>query len=66
MIELTNISQSDFENYKTIFIDEETIELIEIFKHPSETVQDKAASEFNRYFPNGKTKENEDQPTFFY
>ena len=59
MIKLTQISQADFENYKRIFIDEETIELNENYKYPIEQSRAKAVKEFEKYFPQGKTQKNE-------
>lgn len=56
MIELTKISQSNFEKYKSIFIEEETTELIENYKYPANLAKDKAIKEFDKCFPNEKKK----------
>jgi ribosomal protein S18 acetylase RimI-like enzyme len=59
MIKLIEISQLDFEKYRSIFIEDETIELIENYKYPIDVSKDKAIKEFDQCFPNGKTKDNE-------
>lgn len=59
MIELIQITQIDFEKYKSIFIEEETIELIENYKYPPDVSKDKAIKEFDKCFPDGETQKNE-------
>lgn len=59
MIKLTKISKIEFEKYKNIFIEEETIEVSENYKYTLEQAKENALRDFDKYFPNGKTKKNE-------
>ena len=59
MIKLSNITPIEFDKYKKIFIQEEAIELIQMYKHTSDQADIKAKDEFSRYFPKGNIKKNE-------
>ncbi len=59
MIELTAITSIEFEKYKNIFIKEEAIEATDVFKYPSEDINNKAINEFDKYFPNEEIQKNE-------
>ncbi|MFK8012577.1 MAG: GNAT family N-acetyltransferase [Marinicellaceae bacterium] len=59
MIKLTQITQTDLGKYKSIFIEEEIIELTENYKYPLDESKDKAIKEFDKCFPDEKTQKNE-------
>ncbi len=59
MIKLTEITKIEFEKYKEIFIKKETIEVSENYKYTQEQAKENAVRDFDKYFPNGKTKKNE-------
>ena len=59
MIKFTKLSKIEFEKYKEIFIEEEALEVSENYKYTLEQAKENAVKDFEKYFPNDTTKENE-------
>ncbi len=59
MIKFTKLSKIEFEKYREIFIEEEAFEVSENYKYSLEDAKHKTVKDFDKYFPNGTTKEGE-------